>query len=83
MLAPNSVRCYNMSQYERVYCDYFRGCDVWGLVVNEALYSGLKVVVGDRCGCVPDLVINGKNGYTFHSGDINDLKNKLILASRI
>lgn len=57
--------------------------EVWGLVVNEALYSGLKVVVGDRCGCAPDLVINGKNGYTFHSGDINDLKNKLILTSRI
>lgn len=28
----------------------------WGLVVNEAMASGLPVVVSDRCGCGPDLV---------------------------
>ncbi len=35
----------------------------WGLVVNEAVASGLPVIVSDRCGCVPELV-NG-NGFTF------------------
>ena len=28
----------------------------WGLVVNEAIASGLPVIVSDRCGCVPELV---------------------------
>lgn len=57
--------------------------EVWGLVVNEALHSGLKAVVSDHCGCAPDLINNGQNGYIFHSGNINDLKNKLFFASKI
>ncbi|PYL96948.1 MAG: hypothetical protein DMF18_04040, partial [Verrucomicrobia bacterium] len=39
----------------------------WGLVVNEAIASGLPVIVSDRCGCVPELV-NG-NGFTFDPFD--------------
>jgi glycosyltransferase involved in cell wall biosynthesis len=35
----------------------------WGLVVNEAVASGLPVIVSDRCGCVPELVQD--NGFTF------------------
>jgi glycosyltransferase involved in cell wall biosynthesis len=35
----------------------------WGLVVNEAIASGLPVIVSDRCGCVPELVQD--NGFTF------------------
>ena len=37
----------------------------WGLVVNEAMASGLPVLVSNRCGCVPDLIHEGKNGATF------------------
>ncbi|MCC6493818.1 MAG: glycosyltransferase family 4 protein [Pirellulales bacterium] len=37
----------------------------WGLVVNEAMASGLPVLVSKRCGCVPDLVSEGVNGWTF------------------
>jgi glycosyltransferase involved in cell wall biosynthesis len=35
----------------------------WGLVVNEAIASGLPVIVSERCGCVPELVQD--NGFTF------------------
>src|SRR6185369_3826531 len=35
----------------------------WGLVINEAVASGLPVIVSNRCGCAPELV-NG-NGFTF------------------
>jgi glycosyltransferase involved in cell wall biosynthesis len=35
----------------------------WGLVVNEAIASGLPVIVSERCGCVPELI--GDNGFTF------------------
>ncbi len=34
----------------------------WGLVVNEAAAVGLPLLVSERCGCVPELVIEGRNG---------------------
>ncbi len=37
----------------------------WGLVVNEAMASGLPVLVSNRCGCAEDLVREGENGFTF------------------
>lgn len=37
----------------------------WGLVVNEAMASGLPVLVSDRCGCAGELVQEGVNGYKF------------------
>ena len=37
----------------------------WGLVVNEALAAGTPVIVSDRCGCAPDLVFPGENGFAF------------------
>lgn len=37
----------------------------WGLVVNEAMASGLPVLVSSRCGCAVDLVSEGQNGYRF------------------
>lgn len=37
----------------------------WGLAVNEAMASGLPVLVSDRCGCREDLVQPGTNGFLF------------------
>jgi glycosyltransferase involved in cell wall biosynthesis len=37
----------------------------WGLVVNEAMAAGLPVLVSAQCGCAPDLVRPGVNGFTF------------------
>ena len=37
----------------------------WGLVVNEAMASGLPVLVSKRCGCFEDLVVEGVNGFGF------------------
>ena len=50
----------------------------WGLVVNEALHYGCPVVVSDNCGCVPELVIDGVTGYSFATGNPDDLHEKLI-----
>lgn len=50
----------------------------WGLVVNEAMASGLPVLVSDRCGCAPDLVINGENGYCFDPTDVPALAERMI-----
>ena len=41
----------------------------WGLVVNEAMASGLPVLVSDRCGCAADLVVDGSNGFIFDPND--------------
>ncbi|QPC43675.1 glycosyltransferase family 4 protein [Kaustia mangrovi] len=41
----------------------------WGLVVNEAMASGLPVLVSRRCGCADTLVRDGANGWTFDPED--------------
>jgi glycosyltransferase involved in cell wall biosynthesis len=48
----------------------------WGLVVNEAIASGLPVIISNRCGCAPELV-NG-NGFTFDPNDKNELAMRLL-----
>ncbi|MGB8990857.1 MAG: glycosyltransferase family 4 protein [Desulfobaccales bacterium] len=42
----------------------------WGLVVNEAMAAGLPVLVSQACGCAPDLVQEGVNGYLFNPFDV-------------
>jgi 1,2-diacylglycerol 3-alpha-glucosyltransferase len=49
----------------------------WGLVVNEAMASGLPVIVSDKCGCAHDLVKNNQNGYTFNPYDAAELTKKM------
>ena len=39
--------------------------DTWAVVVNEAMAASLPVIVSNRCGCVPDLVRHGDNGFIF------------------
>ena len=48
----------------------------WGLVVNEAIASGLPVIVSNRCGCAPELV-NG-NGFTFDPTHEDELAKRLL-----
>jgi glycosyltransferase involved in cell wall biosynthesis len=48
----------------------------WGLVVNEAIASGLPVIVSERCGCVPELVRD--NGFTFDPMDEHELASLLF-----
>ena len=44
----------------------------WGLVVEEALYFGLPVLISDRCGS-SELIKNGINGFIFDPTDKNSL----------
>jgi glycosyltransferase involved in cell wall biosynthesis len=56
--------------------------DQWGLVVNEAMAAGLPVLVSSRCGCAPDLVREGRNGFTFDPENVPQLAELLTrLAS--
>jgi len=45
----------------------------WGLVVNEAMATGLPAVVADRVGCAPDLVVPGVTGELAGVGDVDAL----------
>ncbi len=52
----------------------------WGLVVNEALYSEIPVLISNDCGVALDLVVEQKNGYVFACGNINDMSSKMVQA---
>ena len=52
--------------------------ETWGLVVNEAMASGLPVLVSDQVGCASTLVKDGVNGYTFSPEDDNELSDLLF-----
>lgn len=55
--------------------------ETWGLVVEEALYNNLPVLVSNRVGCYKDLVENLGTGMTFeHNSKENLIKkiNKII-----
>ena len=53
----------------------------WGLVVNEAMASGLPVLVSNRSGCASELVREGENGFTFGPCDIEKLADLMRLIS--
>jgi 1,2-diacylglycerol 3-alpha-glucosyltransferase len=55
----------------------------WGLVVNEAMAAGLPVLVSDRCGCVPDLVFPGVNGYVFDPTQPTQLAEAMLRLTRL
>ncbi|MEX3954769.1 glycosyltransferase family 4 protein [Trinickia sp. EG282A] len=54
----------------------------WGLVVNEALSHGCPAVVSERCGCVPELVVEGETGFAFDAGNVPALRDTLLAALR-
>lgn len=77
----DSVSMPGFLQYETLPAQYARASafihasttEQWGLVVNEAMASGLPVIVSDRCGCAADLVRNGINGFAFDPYDVEAL----------
>lgn len=76
------VNFQNQTQMPVVYqaCDLFclpSVSETWGLAVNEAMAATKPVLVSDRVGCAIDLV-DETNGAIFKSGDLTDLKQKLI-----
>ena len=55
--------------------------DQWGLVVNEAMASGLPVIVSTGAGCSDDLVEEGANGFTFSPRDPATLAERLYTVA--
>ncbi len=57
--------------------------DQWGLVVNEAMAAGLPVLVSSKCGCAPDLVLDGENGFTFDPDTVSSLHLRLVRMAQL
>ncbi len=53
----------------------------WGLVVNEAMASGLPVLVSNRCGCAQDLVKENVNGFTFDPYNTEQMAELMVRVS--
>jgi len=45
----------------------------WGLVINEAMASGLPVLSSRNVGAAEELVVNGKTGYLFDPMDLQSI----------
>jgi glycosyltransferase involved in cell wall biosynthesis len=52
--------------------------DAWGLVINEAIFCSLPVLVSNAVGCVTDLIKDGHNGFVFDINDKEDFKLKFL-----
>lgn len=50
--------------------------DVWGFVVNEALYYGLPVISSDKA-CASELIESGKTGFVVEDNDIEELAKRM------
>jgi glycosyltransferase involved in cell wall biosynthesis len=54
--------------------------DTWGMVLNEAMASGLPIVTTDRVGGAYDLVEDGTNGLIVPAGDPQQLSAAVLKA---
>lgn len=54
--------------------DYYEG---WGAVVNEAMNSGSVVIASHAMGSVPYLMKHNENGLVYHSGNVDELYEKV------
>ena len=54
--------------------------ETWGLVVNEAMASGLPCIVSNACGCVEDLVQPIRPDLCYPVGDIIALERAMAAA---
>lgn len=56
--------------------------ETWGLVVNEALATGLPCVVSNAVGCAPDMIRDGESGYVYPLGNVEELASSLEKVRR-
>lgn len=54
--------------------------ETWGVVVNEALASGLPAIISDACGCAADLVVPGFEDFVYPVGDVDALARSMRSA---
>lgn len=55
----------------------------WGLVVNEAMASGLPALVSRLCGCYEDLVLEDRTGFGFDPENTQQLADLMLKISHL
>ncbi len=50
--------------------------DVWGFVINEALYYGLPVISSDKA-CASELINDGVTGFVVRDNDVAELADRM------
>jgi glycosyltransferase involved in cell wall biosynthesis len=88
-LAGDTVRFAGWQQYEELPVFYgLAGCfilgslaEAWGLVVNEAMASGLPLLVSRKCGCQPELCHRSINGFDFDPANEEELAELMLRMS--
>jgi glycosyltransferase involved in cell wall biosynthesis len=89
-ITPGSVKFAGFAQREQLTSYYGLAealvfpthSDTWGLVVNEAMASGLPVISTSVAGCVADLVEDGWNGRVVPAADIGTLASAMDQLGR-
>lgn len=56
-------------------------CETFGLVLIEAMHAG-AVVIGTRCGGVPEIITDRETGLLFSPGDVDELADNIALLYR-
>jgi glycosyltransferase involved in cell wall biosynthesis len=57
--------------------------ETWGLVVNEAMACSLPAIVSNAVGCAPDLIDEGKTGFTYPMDDKGALAERLAALAKM
>ena len=55
----------------------------WGLVINEAMASGLPVLSSRNVGAAEELVVEGKTGYLFDPNNIEEMAGAMAKVSTL
>jgi glycosyltransferase involved in cell wall biosynthesis len=80
------VRFLGFMQFDRLRAAY-HACDVlvhpsahepWGLIINEAIASGMPVIASNVTGAAVDLVRDRVNGLLVRPGSIDDLADAMV-----
>ena len=61
----------------------FSQYDQWGLVVNEAMASGIPCIVSNECGCYEDLIKNKNTGWGVDPINEQELTNIFHLVDKL
>lgn len=76
-MSPEKVRIYMETADIFVFTSDYR--EGWGAVLNESMNSGCAVIASHAAGAVPFLIKSGENGLIYKNGDLNELKQKMVM----